>query len=169
MELKPVDSDFNGVRDEVVRLRSLGYGPKQIGQMLGISARASQNIIDSEFVTRFGNRQQMVVQVAMTLDMLARPLLEKYERDTNNGHPDRRDAESVLKIIDSKKRLFALDMPQKLEVLHIEELSVEQLNAELARLGVKFPNELPEAQITKVEQIQEVVEEAEITSVEDKS
>lgn len=135
-------SDFNGIRDEIVRLRCLGYGQLTIAKMLSLSENRVREILKSEFIDRFADRDELKRQTAMELDWLLRPLKLKYEKN-----PNRQDAETILKIIERKCRLFALDEAVKLEVKHIEELSEDEIKAELARYGIvqKSPPELPEA------------------------
>jgi hypothetical protein len=166
----PTTDDFTDIRDDVVKLRAKGYGVDRISKMLGLSKKRVDNIIHSEFVARFGNRQEMIVQTAMTLNMLMRPLLDKFEKDAEAGRPDRRDVETVLKVIDTKRRLFALDAPVKMEITHIEQLSDEQLNAELAKFGLTtatlatIPAALPAA--TKAAETESITD-AEYTTVDE--
>jgi hypothetical protein len=132
------EPDADDIRDEVVRLRIQGHGAPNIAKIVGISEKRVYTIFKSEF-SRFGNRQQMIEQSAMTLDYLKRPLLKKYEKDALVGKPDRRDAEMILKIEESKRKMFALDQPSRLEVTHYEALDDQSLLDELRKYGISLP------------------------------
>lgn len=125
-------TDFNGLRDSVVKLRCLGNSYTVIAKTLNISYKQVQTIIDSEFKDRFENREQLRLQTAMQYDFLIRPLLEKFDTTV-----DRRDAETIAKLLDNKARLLGLNEATKIEVKHkVEELTDEELEKELARHNV---------------------------------
>lgn len=141
---RPIPADFDGTSDNVIKLSALGYGVDRVARMLGISVKLATSIRNSHFKKHHANRQEMVAQVAMTLDLLLRPILLKYEKDSEAGHPDRRDVETALKVLETKRRLFALDQPIQLAITHFDEMSDEVLNRELGRLGINVP-QLPVA------------------------
>ena len=124
-------SDFNGVRDSIVRLRCLGNSYETIAKTLGITYKAVKVLLDSEFKDRFQKREEIKLQTVMQLDYLIRPLLERFEETI-----DRRDAEAIVKIIDRKCRLLGLDEAVKVDVRQVEALTDDELEKELARHGV---------------------------------
>jgi len=138
MAITPAPSDFDGIRDEVLRLRCLGYGQDRIAKELRISKSRVATILRSEFVDRFAGREELKQKTALELEGLMRPLKLRYEQN-----PTRQDAETILKIIDRTIRLFALDEAMKVEVKHLEDLSEEEIRQELARYGVVVQKDKP--------------------------
>lgn len=155
--------DWDGRRDRVVTLRCQGHSAETIAKLTGLSQHRVRKLLESEFQQRFADREEVKRQTAMQLDWLARPLMEKYERDADRGSPDRRDAESILKVIERKCRLLGLDEAVRIDVREVEELSDAELDAELRRHGVVKqlppapPQSLPQAVIGLVEEA-EIVE-----------
>lgn len=131
MSIAHTPADFDGLRDEIVRLRCLGFGQEYISKTLRISKTKVKSILQSEFQDRFAARDELKQKTALELEWLLRPLKLKYEQC-----PNRQDAETILKIIDRTIRLFALDEAVKIDVRHLEDLSEDEIRQELARYGV---------------------------------
>lgn len=128
MSVRNGPSDFNGIRDQIVKLRCLGSSYETISKTLGITYKHVKAVIDSEFKERFENREALKLHTAMQLDWLARPLMEQFDKTI-----DRRDAEVVVKILDRKARLLGLDEAVKVDVRQVESLTDEEIENELAR------------------------------------
>jgi hypothetical protein len=143
-------SDFSEVRDEVVRLRCNGHSMDYIATALGLNLRRVKVILDQEFVDRNADRQQLKQQAAMELDYLRRELWREWEAARNKTSV-RWAAEAILKAWDQKRRLFALDDPVRVAVTHsVEEMTLEEVQAELLRIEGKLPPALPPADPTPV-------------------
>jgi len=121
-------ADHNGIRDQVVKLRCMGYSYAAIAKSLDITYKQVKALIDSEFKERFENREELKLQTAMQLDWLVRPLMEQFESTI-----DRRDAEVIVKILDRKARLLGLDEAVKVDVRQVESMTDEDIEKELAR------------------------------------
>ena len=157
--LHPGDYDYNGVRDAVVRLRCRGYGQDRIAKEVGIPKQVVKNLLESEFRDRYSEREALKHQTAMQIDYIMRPLLDKYEKDAEKGQPQRGDAETLLKCLDRRARLFGLDDAVKLNV-QVEEMTNDQLQQQLAVHGIDITlPQLPAAPAS------EPVEDAEVVSV----
>lgn len=146
-------TDLNGVRDQIVSLRCRGFGVDRIAAEVGLSRLRVASLLRQEFEERFADRDELKRQTAMQLDQLARPLWDKYESSA-----DRRDAEALLKIIDRRCRLLGLDEAVKYKV-EVEELSDEELTAQLAIHGHGSHLALPAAEVDHIE-------DAEFTSLQ---
>lgn len=127
--------DFNGIRDRVVTLRCKGFSTDRIAREVGLTANRVGQLLKSEFETRFADREELKRQTAMQLDWLARPMMDKYERDAGTNNPDRRDLEAILKVIERKCRLLGLDEATQVRVEHVDQLSDAELQEQLARYG----------------------------------
>jgi hypothetical protein len=139
-------SDFNGIAEEVVRLKCLDHNNLYIARTLGISYTLVTKILEREVKAYQVEREQMRHQANMELNWLKKPLKEKYERDAKNPKGvSREDAVALLKIIERQHRLFGLDEPMKVDVKHtIEELSDDELNKQLQLHGIDV-KQLPAA------------------------
>lgn len=145
-EIQVSSDDYSNLHEEVIRLRITGKGIANIASCVGVSVTKVKAILDEEFVSRYKNRQSMIDKAAMQLDFILAPLIKKYEKDALVGKPDRREAETMIKIIESQRRLFGLDSPTKVDMVHYDAMDEEALNEELRRFGVKtIPKALPPA------------------------
>lgn len=146
--VKPTPSDFNGVAEEVVRLKCLDHSNTYIARVLGIAYNTVVKILEREYKANSANREQMRETAKMELNWLKKPLKEKYERDSKTDKGvSREDAVALLKIIERQHRLFGLDDPVKVDVKHsIEDLSDDELNKQLQLHGIEV-KQLPAAKI----------------------
>lgn len=124
---RPTPTDFNGIRDQIVELFCQGKSKSLICTALGLERKEVDRIINQEFNTRLGNRQQLIERTALELEWLKSKMMDRVE---GNGW-DRRDVETALKVIESKRKLFGLDAPVKVEVNHIDEMSDEDIKLQL--------------------------------------
>jgi len=131
-----VPSDFDGTRDRIVELRCQGKSIHYISTAMGLSSSEVQRLLRSEFEQRLGDRQGLIQKAAMELDYLMAKLMDKIV-----VHPDRRDMETWLKFNESKRRLFGLDAPTKVEAkVSYEEMSEQDI---VRQLQIEAPNLLP--------------------------
>lgn len=122
---RPTPGDFNGVRDMIVELFCQGRSPSFIATAVGLKKKTVDQLIKSEFQTRLGSRQELIMQTGMELKNLKDTLARKYYEDG-----DRRDAELALKYQDRLCKLFGLDEPVKHEV-RVEDWTEEQIVEQL--------------------------------------
>lgn len=125
------DDDWNGNRDEAVRLRCLGRSPSFIAAAMGVPKQTIDRWLKQEFDIRLGVRQSLIEQTGMELEWAKSKLAEQIQ-----AKGDRRDVEVWLKVIDRKCKLFGLDSPLKVDV-RVEDLSDQDLARELERNSIR--------------------------------
>lgn len=123
--------DFNGIRDEIVRLRCEGRSYEYITTATGVSYKKVRAILSEEFEAALGDRKQLIGELNSRYEFLYTKLMEQFK---NRGYADAAIGKLVLQVMQDKRRLLGTDSPAQVQVTHsIDELSLEEVNARLAQ------------------------------------
>lgn len=123
--------DFNGIRDEVIRLRCEGHSYQYIATAVGISEARATKIVREEFREALGDRQELIGDAKIQYDYLYTKILEQFRQ---RNFADAALGKLVLQILADRRRLLGIDAPSQVQVTHsIDELSLEEVNQRLAQ------------------------------------
>ena len=142
--------DFNGVRDEVVRLRCEGRGYEYIASAVGISDNRVRKILRQEFETYLGERQQVIGEVDLQYQFLYTKFFEQLQK---RGFADAQLGKLVLQTLLDRRKLLGLDAPNQVQVTHsLDELSLDEINQRIAQLDrVALPPKVEVIEVAEFE------------------
>lgn len=128
--------DLSGIRDTILKLHIQGRSRSRVAAELGISINTVNRIINEEVRERWQNREELKNRVAAQIEMVKQTYIEDHIRLKEAKLPPHRQSdELLLKLLAEESRLFGLHEAATIRV-EVEQMSDEQLQTELARLGV---------------------------------
>ena len=124
-------------RTRILDLRLAGHGIDSIAAQVGVTPRVVAAAVKELVAAANHDRDEMVAVAYGRLEREVRRIRERL--DSLGGAFDRRDVETLLKVMERQSKLFGLDAPTKTESkTHVtfSDMSDDELYAEAARHGV---------------------------------
>lgn len=155
--------DWDGRRQRIVELAGQGHSQIYISKAVGLDVKTVGRILKSEFSERNANKQLIVQAHAQTVQWMKLKITSRITESGNNW--DRRDMETLLKVLDREAKVFGIDQPTQHDVnVTVEQLSDDDLVKQLAAEGivVQLPTPPP------LKALPEAVIDAEFVSHDDR-